>query len=157
MLQEITIRPAVATDLPELLNMEQGVITAERPFDPTIAPDPVHYYDLRALMAHERAVILVACHGPTIVSSGYALEKPARPYLDHKTYTYFGFMYTLPAYRGKGINGLLIEALKEWSLAHGLQEMRLTVYQDNLPALKAYEKVGFKRHIVEMRWRADGQ
>ncbi len=157
MLEEITIRPALPVDVPALLQMEQGVIRAERPFDPTIAPYPVHYYDLEALMANERALVLVACHGPEIVSAGYAVEKPARPYLDHDTYAYFGFMYTLPAYRGRGVNGVVMEALKQWSLDQGLEEMRLTVYQDNLPALRAYEKVGFKKHIVEMRLRVKEQ
>jgi GNAT superfamily N-acetyltransferase len=156
MKQDITIRQAVHADIPELLKMEQGVITSERPFDPTIAPDPVHYYDLEALLANERAVVLVACDGQTIVSSGYAMEKRARHYLDHEAYAYLGFMYTLPHYRGQGINGLLIRALQKWSLDHGLEEMRLTVYNDNLPALRSYEKVGFSRHIIEMRLRKEG-
>ena len=40
------IRQARHTDLDTLFRFEQGVITAERPFDPTLKKDPIHYYDL---------------------------------------------------------------------------------------------------------------
>ena len=60
-------------------------------------------------------------------------------------------MFTLPEYRGRGVNTKIIEKLKQWSFSKGLKEIRLTVYEDNHNAIKAYEKVGFKKHIIEMR------
>jgi RimJ/RimL family protein N-acetyltransferase len=151
MTEEIVIRKAVDADLEVLLAMEQGVITAERPYDPTIKENPVHYYDLKDLMANPKALLLVALYKEKIVSCGYALEKAARSYLDHDTYAYLGFMFTVSDYRGHGINKLIIEGLKEWAYSQGLSEIRLTVYSDNHPAIRAYEKVGFKRHMIEMR------
>jgi len=68
-----------------------------------------------------------------------------------KDYAYLGFMYTVPEFRGLGVNQRIIEALKKWALTKGLIEIRLTVYGDNIPALRAYEKAGFVKHIVEMR------
>lgn len=150
---EITIREAKLIDLPVLLAYEQEVVEAERPFDPTIKSEKVTYYDLNGLLMNPKAIVLVACDGDTIVGTGYALEKVARHYLDHKAYAYLGFMYTTPAYRGKGINAKIITGLKEWANDHGLTELRLTVYSNNEPALRAYEKVGFKNHMVEMRMR----
>jgi len=47
----------------------------------------------------------------------------------------------------------IIECLKEWAVRQGLNEVRLTVYHDNIPAIKAYEKSGFKSHLNEMRIR----
>lgn len=151
--KQIRIRQATKADLPQLLKCEQEVIAAERPFDPTIKQGKTSYYDLLELMENSKALVLVACIENTIVATGYALEKPARHYLDHETYAYLGFMYTHPAYRGQGINGQIIEKLKEWALIQGLTEVRLTVYDQNDPALRAYEKVGFKKHIIEMRLR----
>ncbi|MBT8323441.1 MAG: GNAT family N-acetyltransferase, partial [Eudoraea sp.] len=87
------------------------------------------------------------------VSSGYGMARKARSYLDHEEYAYLGFMYTLPEYRGKGINQRILRALQDWAKSMGLIELRLTVYEDNLPAVKAYEKAGFRKHIVEMRLR----
>ena len=148
---QVKIIKAKVSDLETLLQMEQGVITAERPFDPTIKQGPVSYYDLRSKLTNTKALILVAKIDGQVVSCGYAIEKEARPYLDHKTYAYLGFMFTLPAFRGRGINSLIIAELRKWAKEKGLQEVRLTVYNDNEPAVRAYEKVGFKRHIIEMR------
>ncbi|WP_047244640.1 GNAT family N-acetyltransferase [Maribacter thermophilus] len=153
MKENIIIREAQKTDLPVLLQCEQEVIAAERPYDPSIRNETVTYYNLLDLMKNSRAVVLVACDKDKIVATGYALEKPARHYLDHETYAYLGFMYTDPVYRGQGINGSIIDRLKTWALSKGLTELRLTVYNENEPAIKACEKVGFKRHIVEMRVR----
>jgi len=104
-------------------------------------------------MSNSRAKVLVACDGEKIVASGYALEKPARPYLDHMTFAYLGFMYTDPAYRGHGVNGKIISGLQKWASSVGLTEIRLHVYSENEPAIRAYEKVGFKKHMIEMRLR----
>jgi len=149
---EIKIREATHTDLDILGLMEQGVIEAERPFDATLRAGCIQYYDLEGLLQNPRALVLVATHKNAIVSCGYAMEKQAKPYLDHKTYAYLGFMFTKPEYRGKGLNGMILQNLKEWALENGLTEIRLTVYDENTAALRAYEKVGFKRHIIEMRW-----
>jgi GNAT superfamily N-acetyltransferase len=85
------------------------------------------------------------------VGSGYARPKPARSYLDHEYYAYLGFMYTVPEFRGKGVNRKILTALREWSLDKGFRELRLTVYETNTQAIRAYEKAGFQKHIVEMR------
>lgn len=149
---EIEIRKAAHTDLETLRAMEQGVIEVERPFDPTLREGSIQYYDLEDLLQNPRAMVLVATHEGAIVSCGYALEKQGKPYLKHKSYAYLGFMFTEPAYRGNGLNGTILKSLKEWAQEIGLTEIRLTVYDENSAALRAYEKVGFKKHIIEMRW-----
>lgn len=148
---QITIRNATLEDLSILLHFEQGIITAERPYDVTIKEDPISYYDLKQMVLDDNSCVLVAEVEGKVVSSGYAISKRARHYLNHEYYAYLGFMYTDPAYRGKGINAMIVDALKKWSKEKGFKEIRLTVYSDNLPAIKAYEKVGFKKHIIEMR------
>lgn len=40
------VRIATLKDLPTLLAFEQGVIEAERPFDPTIKAGNINYYDI---------------------------------------------------------------------------------------------------------------
>ena len=149
---EIEIRKATRADLETLRTMEQGVIEAERPFDPTLKEGSIQYYDLEGLLDNPRALVLVAMDEDAIVSCGYALEKQGKPYLKYETYAYLGFMFTEPAYRGNGLNGTILENLKEWAQENGLTEIRLTVYDENSAALRAYEKVGFKKHIIEMRW-----
>lgn len=150
-MKEVLIREAVIEDLPTLLLFQQGVVDYERPYDPTIAEDPVWYYDLKKLILDPDIAVLVAESEHTLIGCGLGMEKEGRHYLNHKTYAYLGLMYTDPNFRGQGVNMKIIDTLKEWALNKGLKEMRLTVYNDNLSAIKAYEKVGFKKHIIEMR------
>lgn len=150
-LPKVNIRTATLDDLPVLLNFEQEIITAERPFDVTIKEGPVSYYDIGGMIQDSKAHVVVAESEDKVVASGYAIPKRARHYLDHEFYAYLGFMYTDEDFRGMGINALIVEELKNWSNTNGFKEIRLTVYNENLPAIKAYEKVGFKKHIIEMR------
>lgn len=149
----VTIREATMEDLKTLLEFEQEIIKAERPYDPTIRQPPVNYYDLEALIMDKNVGVFVAEYEGILVSSGYGRVRKARHYLDHETYAYLGFMYTVPEFRGKGINQLILKALQGWAKKMGLIELRLTVYEENLPAIRAYEKTGFSKHIVEMRMR----
>lgn len=150
-MNDITIRSATLQDLDTLLGFEQEIIKAERPLDPTIRQGAIHYYDLRELIQSDDAEVLVASRKGHLIASGYALIKKARHYLDHDAYAYLGFMYTHPDFRGQGINKKILQNLNEWAFSRGLSEVRLTVYDNNLGAIKAYEKAGFKRHLIEMR------
>lgn len=150
-MKNFEIRSASLNDIEVLLQFEQGVIEAERPFDPSLAKDPITYYDLEDMISSEDAEVVVVVNDNEIIASGYAKIKEARHYLNHETYAYLGFMYTKPEFRGRGINRQVINTLKEWSNARGLKEIRLTVYEENIGAIKAYEKVGFKKHMIEMR------
>ena len=152
-MENLVIRDAKLLDVPVLKTFEQELVKAERPFDPTIRPDPVSYYNLEDYVKRADVKVVVAEIDGNLVSSGYAYAKPARTYLDHENYAYLGFMYTVPKYRGKGINQKIVEVLKEWAKENELFEVRLTVYNKNTPALKAYEKAGFQEHLNEMRLR----
>ncbi len=150
-MENILIRTATLDDLERLLEFEQALIKAERPFDKTIREDPVSYYDIKQYILDPEAEVLVAEIDGNVVSSGFGLIRTARPYLDHGQYAYLGFMFTMPEYRGRGINRLIIDGLKKWAVRKGLQEVRLSVYPKNQAAVKAYEKVGFVSHLLEMR------
>ncbi len=147
----ITIRDAEPQDVPVLLQFEQEIVIAERPFDPTLADDPISYYDIKRLITDPSSKIVVALAGARIIGSGFATILKAQEYLSHENYVNLHFMYTDPEFRGKGVNSLIIGRLKKWAQDKQIPEIRLTVYQDNLQAIKAYEKVGFKKHIIEMR------
>jgi len=147
----ITIRQATLEDVPVLLEFEQGVIEAERPMDSTLKEKDAFYYDLPDLISDENVEIVVAEIDHEIVGSGYAKIKKGRECFTYDEYAYFGFMYTKPEYRGKGVNKLVIEHLYDWSYQKGISEVRLTVYPDNPSAIKAYEKVGMKSCLIEMR------
>lgn len=152
MMNHILIRKATLDDLPILLKFEQGIIFSERPFDETLVPEKFHYYDLAARIDDPEAEVVVAEINGNVVGGGSAIIKEGKSYNTFNQYSFLGFMYVEPAYRGKGVNRLIIENLIEWSHQKGLTEIRLQVYSENLPAIKAYEKVGFKKILTEMRF-----
>jgi len=149
---EVTIRPATPDDLEILLAFEQEIIEAERPFDATIRTgDGVHYYDLDALVASPEAEVIVAELDTRIIGTGYARIKPSESYLKHEMHSYLGFMYVVPEHRGKGVNKTIVQVLESWSLSQGVTEMQLEVYADNIGAIKAYEKSGYRSVLLTMR------
>jgi GNAT superfamily N-acetyltransferase len=150
-MSKINIRKARLEDLNILLEFEQGIITAERPYDPTLKEGKINYYDIEKMITAAHIEVVVAEIGAKIVGSGYARIETAKPYLNHDNYAYLGFMYTDPLHRGKGVNAIIIEDLKEWCLSQKITELRLDVYNDNPSAIRAYEKVGFKKHLLNMR------
>jgi len=150
-MSNITFISATPDDLPVLLAFEQGIVTAERPFDPTLAPDPISYYDLGVLINSADAEVVVAVSGNELIGSGYVKIVKSKPYLTHEFHGYIGFMFVTPEHRGKGIIQGLTEELIAWAKAKGLTEVRLDVYEENESAVRAYKKAGFTKNLVEMR------
>lgn len=145
------IRIATIEDLPVLLKFEQGLIEAERPFDPTIKEGNITYYDISELISSPNSEVFVAEIENEIVASGYAKIKSDRHYLKHEKQGYLGFMYVSEIHRGKQLNSYIIDALLKWCKSHHIFEIRLDVYEDNVSAIKAYEKAGFSKHMINMR------
>lgn len=152
-MENLQLRPATLMDLPTLYAFEQGIIEAERPFDLTLKPGHINYYDLKAKVNDADTEVIVATVNEEVVGSAYIDIRPAKPYLDHTRYGYLGFMYVKPAFRRMGINGKIIDKLKQWALARDIHELRLDVYDENSSAVSAYEKAGFSKQMVNMRIR----
>jgi len=150
-MEKIKIRTATTDDLETLLEFEQGVISAERPFDATLKDGHIHYYDLQAMISADHIELLVAEADGMIVASGYARIEESQLFYRNPQYAYLGFMYVRPAYRGMGINKKIIEALRSWALSKNIHELRLDVYFNNLSAISAYKKIGFSSVMIQMR------
>ena len=150
-MKKFTSRTATIKDLPELKQFEQGIISAERPYDETLADDPISYYDLRELIESENAEVIVVLCDEVMVGSGYINIVPAKPYLKFTHYGHLGFMFTEPEFRGMGVNKMVMDKLVAWGKSKGLVELRLNVYSENPSAIKAYEKAGFEKLMINMR------
>lgn len=152
-MDNIKIREANESDLAVLLAFEQEIIKAERAFDDSLKEGEIHYYNLQDLLTSLKAKVLVAEFENEIVGSGYAEIKDAEIYLKPGQYAYLGLMYVKPTYRGKGINWHVLKILKEWVIEKEITEIRLVVYDANSGAKNAYQKAGFKAHVLEMRMK----
>ncbi len=147
----IKIRAAVDADLPILKSFEQGIISTERPLNSSLKAEQFCYYDLAALIKGQHSTVVVAEDNGEIVGSGYARIKPSKAHLRHDLHAYLGFMYVAESHRGQGINQMVIKTLINWGKQQGMSDFYLEAYADNTPAIKAYEKLGFKASLVEMK------
>ena len=154
-MEEIVIRKATINDLEQLYPFEQGVIAAERPYDPTLKEELIHYYDIKEMIEAPHIELVVAEVNNKLIASGYARIEKVEPFLKHDSHAWLGFMFVHPDYRGHGINKKIIDVLKNWALSQNVKELRLQVYFDNLSAIKAYEKIGFSKHMIEMRFNLE--
>jgi GNAT superfamily N-acetyltransferase len=152
---ETSFRTATPRDIEALRRFEQGIVSAERPFDPTFKTGEIHYYDLEKMISSERVRFIVAERGSELIGCGFARLDDAKAHLEHAKQAYLGLMYVDPNYRRQSINARIIELLKQWCRLKGVTELRLEVYHANAVALAGYEKSGFSKHIVEMRMRLD--
>ncbi|MHA4844697.1 GNAT family N-acetyltransferase [Flavitalea antarctica] len=147
----IIIREARESDIDQLYIFEQGVIAAERPFDPTLKQGNIHYYDLPRLIHSDDSQLLVAEIDGKLIASGYARIEKSEAFLQHRYHAYLGFMFVVEEYRGQGINKRIVADLQKWALSKNINELRLEVYYPNSAAIRAYEKIGFSKHMIEMR------
>jgi len=150
-MDNIKIRKASLNDLGQLCIFEQNIIQEERSYDPTLKKEHARYYDLDEMITAPDVEVVVAELDNKIIASGYARIEKSKSYLRHIRHAYLGFMYVVPEHRGQGINKQIIEALKDWAILQNVPELRLEVYYHNMNALKAYEKIGFSKLILEMR------
>src|ERR1700743_623574 len=150
-MEQVTIRSATLDDLDTLLEFEKGIMTTERPFDPTIQEGDVHYYDIAYMITAPHVEVAVAVSEDEIIGSGYVRIEDAKVFLKHKKHGFLGFMYVKPDHRGKGVNQKVITALQQWAILRGVNEFRLEVYDQNPSAIRAYEKLGFTKLLIEMR------
>ncbi|MFT4669967.1 MAG: GNAT superfamily N-acetyltransferase [Flavobacteriaceae bacterium] len=145
------VRKANLKDMPILLDFEQGVIEVERPMDSTLQDGRISYYDITELITSENSEVFVVEIDTKIVASGYAKIMKDKTYLKHDKQGYLGFMFVLEDFRGRGYNKLILDTLMSWCKERGIFEIRLDVYDMNEAALRAYEKAGFKKHLINMR------
>lgn len=150
-MSSITIREARIEDLKTLLGFEQGVIEAEKPLDPFLKREKINYYNIEEMIASEKTHLTVAIIENEIVGSGYVRIENSRDYHKNSLHGYIGFIYVAPNHRGKRISIVVLKALKEWAKNKGLKELRLDVYNNNLAAIKSYERFGFNKSLVNMR------
>lgn len=148
---EVKIRKATLLDAPILEDFLQQLIAVERPMDISLEQEkPIKYYNVSEFIKSDNSELFVATIDNLIVGSGYGLIKQNKPHFAYKEHGYVGFMYIRDEFRGKGISKLILNTIFDWFKFRGIKETRLQVYEENPRAIKAYEKAGFKKNLIEM-------
>ena len=147
----IKIRKATPKDLPVLLDFEQRLIAVERPMDISLEQNKkINYYDIGSFIESDSAELFVATIENEIIASGYGQIKRNQPEFSYREFGYVGFIYVKDEYRGQGISKLIFNAIFNWFRTKNIVEVKLTVYEENPSAIKAYEKLGFKKNLIKM-------
>lgn len=144
-------RQAVINDIEQLFTLEQKVVEAERPYNTDIKRGKPIYYDMVNLITGNDCYLIVAEEGGEIIATGYSQIQLSKQSLEHDKHAYLGFMYVSEKYRGKGLNKKIMDKLIYWSKTQGVNDHYLEAYSGNSPAIRAYEKAGFKPCLIEMK------
>jgi ribosomal protein S18 acetylase RimI-like enzyme len=147
----LIIREANLEDISALLELEQCVIEAEKPFNSSIKTEKTYYYDIDNLISNKDSCLIVVEDSSDIVATGYAKIRESKVAFNHDKHSYLGFMFVSPEHRGKAINQKVMSHLIEWSKSKGIADFYLDVYSQNESAIKAYEKAGFEPCLMEMK------
>ncbi len=148
---KLKIREATLNDLDVLLNFEQQLINVERPMDSSLEQKKrINYFDIPEFITSDTAELYVAIVDNEIIGCGYGLINQNKSKFTQKKHGYIGFIFVKEEYRGKGVNKYIFEAIFDWFKTRGIIEVRLSVYEQNLRAIKAYQKLGFETNLVQM-------
>lgn len=136
----LVLRPATTADLPALVRLETEAFTGDR-----LSPR-----SLRRLLAGPTGATIVSVADGRVV--GYALvlfRKDAK----------VARLYSLArdrAWQGRGVGGRLLEAAEAEAGARGVDELRLEVRADNVPARALYMRHGYVEMGVRRAYYHDG-
>lgn len=87
--------------------------------------------------------LLLRCEGISC-AYGQIINNPSGQYLVN-----FG---VIPEFQGQGLSNILLDALLERAAVLGFNRIVLEVFEDNVRAVKLYEKHGFKRSFNKCLW-----
>ena len=150
---DIKIRPAKISDLLFLENFQQQLVDFEKPFDQSIPKTgKVEYYNLKELLESEETNFLVAENESRVIGCGFGQIRKDNYWSVNEKIGYVGLVFVEEGFRGNGIAKLIVDKLIDWFKEKGISDIRLEVYSENLGALKAYRKCGFKDFSVKMRF-----
>ena len=155
------IRPANVLDAPHMLSYMQTLAKESNLWLPMVAEEfHLTLADVeRMIKRHadrENALSLVAVTATDRIAGMWDCLGSARPALHHAVE--FG-MSVAKEYRGQGIGAALLSAGLAWARQSPIiHRIGLEVYQENLPAIRLYEKFGFhtegrKRHAFYQHGR----
>lgn len=136
----LSIRPAMVTDLPDLVTIEERCFLYDR----------MNRRNFRYVLTRAKVTTLVAVLERRIV--GYALA-------GHHSGTDIARIYSLavdPDCQGRGIARTLLTRLEAAAAERGARRMRLEVRVDNRAALALYRSGGYRDFAVYRNYYEDG-
>jgi ribosomal protein S18 acetylase RimI-like enzyme len=159
----VTIREAERRDLPALGRLGALLVRGHHAFDPQrfMPPPPDveegYAWFLASQLDDPEAVVYVAERGGAVVGYAYAgLEPPSWKELRGPA----GFVHDVvvdESARDAGIGARLVEEAARWLERHGAPRVMLWTAQANGSAQRLFERLGFRRTMIEMTREPKGE
>jgi L-amino acid N-acyltransferase YncA len=150
----VLVRPSRDSDVDAMLAIYRQHI--RRGIEPdvidTSAPEPDDLRDRRKNMLNRRLPHVVATSGDTVVGYAYAVLFRKRPAY---RYTAKHSIYVHHEHQGRGVGGILLQALIDACAAAGYRQMIGYIDADNAPSIALHERFGFVKvgHLPAVAWR----
>ena len=136
----IEVRCAALGDLDAMVTIENAAFSGDR----------LSQRSLRRLIGSRAAITCVAEEGENIL--GYALVLTRRTSGIARLYS----IAVAPDETGRGVAALLLHHVENAARARGLRSMRLEGRADNEPAIRLYEKTGYRSFAQYENYYHDG-
>lgn len=107
-------------------------------------PEANHILDVQALLAPEVHFLVAELDG-RLVGCGAFRRMPGEPDTGGRPYGEIKRMMTAPAARGRGVGTALMQALEARLVAEGLGLALLETGEDQVEAVRLYERCGYRR------------
>jgi len=151
----VVIRRAEERDLPALGRLGGALVRAHHAFDRDrfLPPGPRSedaYARFLASQLGDQAAIFVAEHDGQVVGYVYAGIEP-RSWKELRDLA--GFVHDVVVdehIRHAGIGARLVETAATWLIAQGVPRVMLWTAERNTPAHRLFERLGFRRTMIEM-------
>ena len=99
----------------------------------------------RGALGSSETMVLAEVRGRLVGMSGMVRVPSRKAWHIGMVYS----VYVQPAWRGLGIGEALVSACLEWGREHGVRRAQLGVAVENTPAIRCYERCGFKVYGLE--------
>jgi GNAT superfamily N-acetyltransferase len=149
----ITIRRAVAGDLPGLVASSSGLFAEDAGTrDDTMNIEwPARFgaASFTTALADPARAVWVADLDGAVVGHLTAYVTPPSDIRPVTSATLLS-MYVFPDQRSEGVGGRLVDAFKSWAAERGARRLTVTAYAANADAIRFYQRQGFAPKSVEL-------
>jgi ribosomal protein S18 acetylase RimI-like enzyme len=160
-MDDITIRPATKADESALGRYGGALMRQHHAFDPlrfirSENPEEGYGRFLVSQLGDRGCVVLVAERAGEVAGYAYAGLEPMSWKDLRAACGYLHDVFVDPEARGAGIGGQLVTAAIEWLESQGAPRVVLMSAARNEGAQRLFERLGFRRTMVEMTREAGG-
>ena len=140
-------------DVNDIRSLEKGIVKHERTLTDNLKTgEDLYFYDIPSIINDtEKSLLVVVEDDGKVIGCGFGQIRKNAHYYQQEQFGYIGMMSVLENYRGQGLGGKIIEALFDFFRQKNIKEVKLQVVAGNEGAIRSYEKMGFKDHLLEMK------